>query len=431
MLTKQTLLMAAAFCFSASTVRASAAMAPLTSEATLQSPKKAFVYRLYTTNILAWARGEKSGLVQDAQGPMAQALHKLVAAASNEVHMAVYGIQNQEWAFETLQSLSNKGVTIKAVVDQKAGMVGDWSPTNFTYPETARLAQVLPEDAVVPDQGDTGKARSSTIMHHKFLTVDHRYVWTGSSNLSHTCMGSEYNANASIMIDSPELAAYFDREFLEMHDEKHFGKNKSGGESKAIRYGDGTKVQVFFSPQDDAVQNAILPLIEKSKKSLDVGMFYLTDADVIEALQAASARGVRVRLIQDAVATAHPSSHHKDLRKAGIDVRVENWGGKMHMKAAIADRRDVILGSMNWTQAGNTGNDENTLLITNNPKLATELSTYFESLWSSLSHTSISYDPRAEGPNSINSCFDGIDNDHDGQIDSKDSGCKTSQHGLR
>jgi hypothetical protein len=31
--------------------------------------------------------------------------------------------------------------------------------------------------------------------------------------------------------------------------------------------------------------------------------------------------------------------------------------------------------------------------------------------------------PRAEGKESINSCYDGIDNNFDGNIDSKDKGC--------
>jgi len=118
------------------------------------------------------------------------------------------------------------------------------------------------------------------------------------------------------------------------------------------------------------------------------------------------------------------------LRKAGIHVRVENWGGKMHMKAAVSDHRNVIIGSMNWSKAGNHTNDENTMSVSNNPSLAGEMADYFETLWRSLDGYYSSTkgvnirDPRAESLESINSCFDGLDNDYDGTVDGEDSGCK-------
>jgi phosphatidylserine/phosphatidylglycerophosphate/cardiolipin synthase-like enzyme len=426
MLTKKTLLLAAGLSICSTVAQVSSA-STASSNATAQTGKSAFKYSLYTTNVLAWASGQRSGLVQDGQGPMAKALERLLKTSTEHVNIAIYGIQHQEWAFSTLKGLVARGVVVEAVVDQKSGEVGDWSPENFTYPDTARLPLILSQDAVVPDQSESGKARSSTIMHDKFVTVDHRFVWTGSSNMSHTCMGSEYNANSSILIESPELAALYETEFHGMHDEKVFSRKKEPIENLALRFSDGTKVSVFFSPQDDAIHAAVLPLIENAKKTLDIGMFYLTHEAVLEALKDASARGVKVRLIADAVAAAHPSSHNDELRAAGVQVRVENWGGKMHMKSAIADHKTVIIGSMNWTEAGNTANDENTLLIENNAKLAGDLTSYFESLWSNLSHTSISVDPRAEGPQSINSCFDGIDNDHDGLVDLQESACKTAQ----
>ena len=424
MLTKHILLIGATLCLSSSWGNAAAAKQGATKAVISSSPKNLFKYELFTTNLLPWATEKRSGQVVDTKGPMAQGLHDLLNTARQKVELAVYGIQEQEWAFSTLRRLAAKGVDIKAVVDQKKGDVGEWEEENFTYPQTAQLARILSPWEIVPDQNKNGKVRTSTIMHDKFVTVDGRYLWTGSSNLSHTCMGSEYNANVSILVDSPEVAEIFGEEFRSMHQEKLFGRDKAEGEGYNLKFSDGTDLSIYFSPQHDALHNGVIPLIEEAQKSLDIGMFYLTDADVIDAIKDAAQRGVKVRLIYDAVAAAHPSSHHLDLRASGVEVRVENWGGKMHMKAAVVDRKHVVIGSMNWTNAGNMSNDENTLVIRKNPRLAAELSNYLDELWSNLTHASIVGDPRAESPQSVNSCFDGIDNDHDGLVDSEETLCK-------
>ena len=66
----------------------------------------------------------------------------------------------------------------------------------------------------------------------------------------------------------------------------------------------------------------------------------------------AKERGVKVRVILDATAATNGYSKHNYLRENGIDVKVESWGGKMHMKAAVIDSKHIIVGSMNWTFAG-------------------------------------------------------------------------------
>lgn len=429
MFPKHILLVGASLSFFCGSWSTSGTARPSVAKYSRQTAKSTFKYELFTTDVLSWARGERTGVVEDSKGPMAQGLHGLLKKATRKVDLAVYGIQEQQWAFEALEQLSAKGVQIRAVVDQKKGSVGDWSEENFTYPQTARLAEVLTSSSIVPDQNRNGKVRSSTIMHDKFVAVDDRYLWTGSSNLSHTCMGSDYNANISILMDSPEVTEIFEEEFKSMHEDKLFGRDKSEGEGHHLSFTDGTALSIYFSPQHDALHSGVIPLLENAKTSIDIGMFYLTDVDVVDTLKASARRGVKVRLIYDAVAAAHPSSLHQELREAGVEVRIENWGGKMHMKAAVVDRKHAIIGSMNWTNAGNMSNDENTLVIRNNVKLAKQLGGYLDDLWSDLSHTSIARDPRAESPQSINSCFDGIDNDHDGLVDAEESLCKgVTQH---
>ena len=105
----------------------------------------------------------------------------------------------------------------------------------------------------------------------------------------------------------------------------------------------------------------VIPLIKDAKKSIDVSIFFLTHKNISKELVAAKNRGVDVRVIIDATSASNGYSKHQYLRDIGISLKVEQWGGKMHMKSAIIDGKHLILGSMNWTSAGESKNDENTL----------------------------------------------------------------------
>ena len=393
-----------------------------------------FRFELHNANIFPWIEGRAAGPVTDRQGSMAKRLEELVGKAKWQVDAAIYGVSKQAWFFRALDHLVARKIKVRMVVDQSGGAMDEWIPANFMYKDTAELHRHLMKGAILPDIGPTNRPRSGSIMHNKFVVTDRTKLWLGSTNLSHTGLGAEYNANSSIIIDSPELARIFSQEFVQMHTGRSFSRAKQPTAPRhSLRYRDGTDVSVFFSPQDNTLENAVIPFIEAARRSLDIGMFFLTDESVARALIDAARRGVRVRLIYDALAAAHPSSKDELLRAGGVDVKIENWGGKMHMKSALADGRNLLMGSMNWSKAGNLSNDESTLVIKNNKAVGRQFAAYFKRLWNSLPGASTTtteslvappQDPRAEGTQSINSCSDGIDNDHDGYLDKADFGCR-------
>ena len=77
---------------------------------------------------------------------------------------------------------------------------------------------------------------------------------------------------------------------------------------------------------------------------------------------------------------------------------------------------------MNFSNSGENRNDENVLII-KDKEIAKYLKEVFLHLWNKIPAKYETIDPRAESQDSIGSCFDGIDNDFDGKIDSKDSSC--------
>ena len=105
-------------------------------------------------------------------------------------------------------------------------------------------------------------------------------------------------------------------------------------------------------------------------------------------------------------------------------MKTENWGGKMHSKAATIDDKYYVIGSMNWTGKAELHNDEN-LLIINNAKVAAATKQHFLKLWNIIPNRFLHFDPSPESPDSIGSCMDGIDNNYNGYADLGDFSCRS------
>lgn len=261
-------------------------------------------------------------------------------------------------------------------------------------------------------------------MHNKFVVIDERWVWTGSANISDTGTGG-YNANAVIILESREAAEIYTREFEQMWSGSyHESKAGAPNSPDQIRVMD-TSIEIWFSPQDRAMQFAIRPFITSAKKSLNIAAFFLTDKWVVADIIAAHRRGVEVRILVDATSAQNAYSKHQLLREAGVSVKFENWGGKMHMKAASADRQSLVVGSMNWTSAGNYNNDENTLVVASTI-FAAQFDDFFDDMWTSIPDKWAVADSQPESADSPKACSDEIDNDFDGIVDT-DPECSSRQ----
>jgi phosphatidylserine/phosphatidylglycerophosphate/cardiolipin synthase-like enzyme len=77
---------------------------------------------------------------------------------------------------------------------------------------------------------------------------------------------------------------------------------------------------------------------------------------------------------------------------------------------------------MNWTNSAENTNDENTIVI-ENKELALQFKNEFLRLWKSIPDKWLRNDPKAESFDSVNSCFDGVDNNHNGVYDFDEYAC--------
>ena len=395
------------------------------------------------------------------------ALVRLIDGAQTSIDFAIYGARRQSDILKAVVGARQRGVRVRGVVNR------DWSNKNY-YADTPQWEALLgdvrtdyaaeqrlnaaekplyprpkckppaafkgPVQCIAYDVGanwivaahasldDFAKDNESDgsgdrIMHHKFFVVDGRRVFTGSANISDSDIGG-YSANVMLVIDSAAVAAAYSAEFEQLWAGRfHSEKTRSAKTAFTV---EGVPVRVLFSPQDKAVDTGVRPLLAQARSTIDVAIFYLTNKYITADLLAAQQRGVRVRVIVDATSAENGYSKHEILRAAGIPVKVEAWGGKMHAKAAVIDRTWLIAGSMNWTRAGDDTNDENTLLI-NSPRLAAQQQAYFDALWRGIPERWLTERPAPESRESGTACADGIDNDFDGLIDAvagnADPGC--------
>ncbi len=333
------------------------------------------------TYSLRFATNQHGAPEASCNRPMCQELVAAIDAASVSIEFAIYGIRSQPAVIAALSAAQQRGVLVRGVVDTENA-----NCTAFGYADTPALLAALAPDSVVCDTG----GGFSYIMHNKFFVFDGAKVWTGSTNLSDTELGGEYNSDVAALLGSYRLAEIYQREFEELFGGLRHQRKTDNTEHDlgASHFTDGTRVRSYFSPTDQATLRGVLPLIDGATQALDVALFFFTSQPLADALVAAKQRGVSVRLILDAGGASNAYSKHGMLCDQGIPVKVENWGGKSHSKWAVADAAlpgaAVVFGSMNWTASGDTQNDENTLWVRNSA-FAAGFHAEFERQWLDLS----------------------------------------------
>lgn len=328
--------------------------------------------------------------------------------SSNKIHAALYGIDKVPELIEELRAAKARGAEIQIVVDQNAD-------GTFTYPQTEELVKEFGPDCFRVESNS-----KYAIMHDKFWIFDDKKVWTGSTNINKSAVGKGYNNEISVLIESGNLAKQFEAEHAQMWAGKFHTKKENVSIEDMPETSDGVSAQVFFSPKDNAIEKGIIPLIQQAEKSIDLSLFHFSDPSIAKAiLDAKKDRGVDVKLIIDATGAANAATHANVelLRAAGIQVKVENWGGKQHMKGGVVDGKHAVIGSMNWTASGVKRNDENCMVIRNHDGLGAAMQTQFDESFRALPDITLFGYFSAEGLNSIGSMVDGSDNDHFGGKD--------------
>ena len=153
---------------------------------------------------------------------------------------------------------------------------------------------------------------------------------------------------------------------------------------------------------------ALVGAIKSARHSLDLSIFRCDDPFIIEVLEEAHARGVRVRVLLTNRAKGGSRQLawlETVLRRAGIDVM--RYGGvcqKYHAKYALIDGTRCLVSSMNLTREHFTDTDD-VLLLSRDRALYGALASMFDSDWRGDAASLISCDRLIVSPDNARARF--------------------------
>lgn len=135
-----------------------------------------------------------------------------------------------------------------------------------------------------------------------------------------------------------------------------------------------------FSPRGRC-HETVVEQIGHAQGTLRVAIYSLTHPEIVDALLAAHGRGVEVWVIVDRVQAKGRASLVGRLKEAGIPVRQNRHRGLMHHKFLVVDDQNLLTGSFNFSVGAATRNDENLVVLAEEPEVIQAYTEYFDQLW--------------------------------------------------
>ncbi|MCX6226341.1 MAG: phospholipase D-like domain-containing protein [Bacteroidia bacterium] len=293
--------------------------------------------------------------------------------AQHSIDVTLWGFSYYTSIYDALINAKNRGVKIRFI---------------YNYTANAPLADSLRVHGIPVLKRDFDTTFS---MHNKFLIFDYRYnanpedkyLWTGSTNVSHPQFHSD--KNNIIVIQDESLCAVYTREFEEMwgsHTDlpdparARFGTQKTDNVPHILNVG-GKRMEVYFSPSD-SVSAFLTNLIQtRTTYSLFFSMLKLELPAMEDALHSVFTNGIQIRGVFDSTNSQLANSAYPRMKGLPVtntwnppaDVFLDTVMGLIHHKYLIIDANSpggnkiTSTGSFNWETPADIGNDENSLTI--------------------------------------------------------------------
>ena len=225
----------------------------------------------------------------------------------------------------------------------------------------------------------------SVKVHHKFAVIDSEgpvnRVVTGSANWSLSSYRG-YNENILFFTQESEATFRYQTEFNRLWvNSEEFGFTGNNTAAIAPRFADQSDMEVYFnSPkrlEPDSIEKSnltdeVVNLIKSAEHTLQIASTRIRLIPVLEALQAAAARGVKIQAVisQDDFQDLGKRAKYL-LGNPNIDLRVKFYNLKvseymtyqMHNKFMIVDGNRLVTGSFNWSSSSENHHIENIVIL--------------------------------------------------------------------
>ncbi len=296
-------------------------------------------------------------------GSITEKLIKRIDAAQTSIHIASFETDIVDVARALIRA-KERGVDVRWITDDEYGIEKDGDPGHgqFQLMEAAGIE--------IMDDARTG------LMHNKFWLFDGKTTWTGSTNI--TISGMFEQDNNTIVIESPELTAIYERQWQDMWSGQFGARSPSTLAQQKLNI-EGSDILVLFTPEDKAITN-LLPYLQGARRSIYFLAFSYTQPQLGEAMIQAASNGVIVQGVFETTGSETKFSQMTPLFCKQIPVRQDTNFAFLHHKVIIVDKRYVITGSLNFTDNANESNNENVIII-DNREIADLYVQEFERIW--------------------------------------------------
>jgi phosphatidylserine/phosphatidylglycerophosphate/cardiolipin synthase-like enzyme len=147
---------------------------------------------------------------------------------------------------------------------------------------------------------------------------------------------------------------------------------------------DNAPTKVFFSPDGGCIKG-IIKEIEMGTREILVQAYSFSSTPIRNALINAQKRGAKVEIVFDKEDQKDQNFRGaKGFSRTGITVYLDGQHTIAHNKVIVIDRETVITGSFNFTNAAETKNAENVLIV----KSKALAGLYAENWYAHLKHSS-------------------------------------------
>lgn len=274
----------------------------------------------------------------DGQTPIVD----LIKSARRSVDLVMYQLRSSV-IITALEDAAARGVRVRVILDRQQ----DDNPGLVTK-LTARGAQAKLS------------SQSFIYTHQKTLIIDRRKSLVSSGNFSGDT-GRDYGVIGRDWQDVDDLLELFEADWQN-------------------RAPDVSCTRLVVSPVNS--RSRVIEVIDAARSSLDIEALYVTDTRVIDAIKAAKARGVAVRvLINDPAFGFSDGVAVRDLAALGIESRHSQRPFFIHAKTLIADGTTVFIGSENFSANSLDNNRECGEVMSDKDFDVPRLRTLFENDW--------------------------------------------------
>jgi phosphatidylserine/phosphatidylglycerophosphate/cardiolipin synthase-like enzyme len=285
-----------------------------------------------------------------------------IDAATSSIDICFYNLDSTYIYSALINAHGTRGVRVRVITED------DRLDANWVWRMRA---------AGIPVWTDSIGPGRANLMHNKFAIFDYLdgnpandWAWSGSVNID---VGS-FNADNALEIQDSGLAHAYTLEFEQMWGGSDSLPNPgvaefhSGKTDRLPRHrfpvGDDTFL-LYFSPQNRPV-DTLTRLVGQARQEVGFCIYSYTWRNMALAMLDRAQHAVWVGGVFDRGESTAAYSYFDSLRLWGMPVYIDkfmNYSNLLHEKIMVIDRRIVATGSVNWSNAGNSSNDENSLIV--------------------------------------------------------------------